>query len=132
MFLSMANNLSSFLTWLSQTMDEKEIYPVDIARTGFVTDSAVSLLFSMKTKSVSVDMCKAVSKATGVPLIAVYRKAGHLPEDPTEDEWVEEQDHNLRKLSPKSRSVAGRLIASLVEEDESEQKAKPKAKPAKA
>ena len=125
MLLSMVNNLSSFLKWLSQVMEEKKISPVDIARTDFVTDSAISLLFSMKTKSVSVEMCKAVSKATGIPLITVYRKAGHLPEDPTEDPWVEEQDHKLSMLSPKSRSVAGRLIDSLVQEDEAERKVKP-------
>jgi len=131
MFLSMANNLSSFLTWLSQVMEEKKIYPVDIARTGFVTDSAVSLLFSMKTKSVSVDMCKAIAKATGIPLITVYRKAGHLPEDPTIDEWVEEQDHKLRALSVKSRTFIGKIIDSAVEGDEAQQTPKAKAKPAK-
>lgn len=131
MLFSMENNLSSFLNWLSQVMKSKEVYPVDIARTGFVTDSAVSLLFSKKTKSVSVEMCKAVAKATGIPLITVYRKAGHLPEDPKEDEWVEEQDYKLRMLSPQSRSFVGRVIDSAIQGEETEQKPKSKTKPAK-
>ena len=130
MLFSMENNLSSFLNWLSQVMEEKKVYPVDIARTGFVTDSAVSLLFSKKTKSVSVEMCKAVSKATGIPLIIVYRKAGHLPEDPKEDEWVEEQDYKLRMLSQPSRNFVGRVIDSAIEGEEAGMKSKTKAKPA--
>lgn len=77
--LSMVETLSSFLNWLDVLMDEKGIIPADIAATGYVTDSAVSLLLSRKTKSVSIEMCKAIAKAADVPLISVYRMAGHLP-----------------------------------------------------
>ena len=77
--LSMVDNLLSFLEWLQLAMNDKSVTPADIARTGFVTNSAVSLLFSMKTKSLSYEMCRAISAATNIPLEVVYQKAGLLP-----------------------------------------------------
>ena len=88
--LSMVDKLSSFLNWLQSEMNEKNLTPADIARTGFVTSSAVSLLFSMKTKSVSYDMCRAISTATDVPLEIIYRKAGLLPQKADLDELREQ------------------------------------------
>ena len=129
--LCMAETLLKFLNWLTPLMEEKGIAPADIARTGFVTDSAVSLLLSMKTKSVSVEMCKAISKAADVPLVTVYRAAGILPPENGSDPWVEEMDHKLRQLSPTLRDVANRFINSLAESEEAEKrKAKPKTKSA--
>jgi hypothetical protein len=77
--LSMIDELSSFVNWANSVMKEKNITQADIARTGYVTSSAVSLLFSLRIKSVGVDMCRAISDATGIPLITIYRKAGLLP-----------------------------------------------------
>ena len=79
--LSMVKNLPSFLNWLRALMGERDITPADIARTGYVTDSAISLLLSMKTKSVSFEMCQAIAKAADIPLIVVFQAAGILPED---------------------------------------------------
>lgn len=120
MLLSMANNLSSFLNWLRQVMKDKDVLPVDIARTGFVTESAVSLLMKMTTKSVSIEMCKAISVATGVPLITVYRKAGYLPPDPLEDEWVLEMDHKIKLLPAQLRSVISGVVDSMLSGEEAE------------
>ena len=88
--LSMIDELSSFVNWVNQVMGEKNITQADIARTGFVTSSAVSLLFSLRIKSVGVEMCKAISAATGIPLILVYRKAGLLPPITLTDAEAEE------------------------------------------
>ena len=103
--LSMVNTLSSFLEWLTLTMG-KEVTPADIARTGFVTDSAVSLLLSGTTKSVSVNMCKAISKATKVPLITVYRRAGLLPSISLSQQEIEEITEEAAQLNPQDREEA--------------------------
>jgi transcriptional regulator with XRE-family HTH domain len=102
----MENNLSSFLNWLAVTMEETNVTPADIARTKFVTDSAVSLLFSGVTKSVSVNMCRAISKATKVPLITVYRKAGLLPTISLSEQEIEEIMEEAAKLNPQDRAEA--------------------------
>lgn len=73
------NDLFSFVNWANEVMQEKSISQADIARTGYVNNSAVSMLFSLKVKSVGVDMCKAFSAATGIPLVVVFEKAGILP-----------------------------------------------------
>jgi transcriptional regulator with XRE-family HTH domain len=78
----MVDDMFSFLNWLNKVMSEKNITQADIARTGFVTRGAVSLLFSNRLKSLGVDMCRAISAASGIPLKIVYNKAGLLPYDP--------------------------------------------------
>jgi len=77
--LHMDDNLLSFVNWLNSVMREKGISQSDIAETGFVTRSAVSSLFTNRVKSVGVDMCKAISAATDIQIITIYRKAGLLP-----------------------------------------------------
>lgn len=95
---SMVENLSSFLKWLDEAMRHNDVSPADIARTGFVSDSAISLLISGVTKSVSVDMCKAISKATGIPLITVYRAADILPKISPNMEIVEQIEEYMGQL----------------------------------
>jgi|GEM_PF-4447929 len=75
----MFDTLSSFVEWANVIMSKKNITQADIARTGFVSSSAVSLLFSMRVKSVGIEMCKAISAGLGVPLVIVFEKAGILP-----------------------------------------------------
>lgn len=75
----MVNNLFSFVNWVQDVMREKNISQADIARTGYVRTAAVSMFFSYKTKSVGIDMCRAIAAATGIPLATVYEKAGLLP-----------------------------------------------------
>ena len=96
--LSMVKNLSSFINWLTALMNERGLKPADIARTGYVTDSAVSLLLSMKTKSVSFEMCQAIAKAADVPLVVVFEAAGILPEDPNDDPITRTAAQLLRDL----------------------------------
>lgn len=103
MLLSMENNFVSFINWLDGVMTEKNVTPTDIANTGFVSISAVSLLLSKTTKSASIEMCKAISKATGIPLITVYRRAGHLPAAPSEDETMSEISHIYDELNNTNR-----------------------------
>jgi hypothetical protein len=77
--LSVIDNLSSFVNWVNGVMSEQNITQADISRTGFVTRGAVSALLGLRIKSVGVEMCKAVSAATGIPLTVVMEKAGILP-----------------------------------------------------
>lgn len=75
----MGDTLVGFIEWANEIMSERNITQADIARTGFVTSSAVSLLFSLRIKSVGVDMCRAISAAMDLPLAMVFEKAGLLP-----------------------------------------------------
>ena len=102
----MVEKLSSFLNWLTLLMDEKDVTPADIARTGYVTDSAISLLFSGKTKSVSFDMCRAIAKATDTSLIIIYRMAGLLPPLNATQLELEEIAEEAGQLNPQDRMEA--------------------------
>lgn len=101
--LDMAKSVSDFIEWLTPIMDEKGITAADIARTKLVTDSAISLLFSMKTKSVTVEMCRAISKATDTPLPTVYRAAGILPPVPESNELSEQIIYETNDLTTREK-----------------------------
>ena len=114
--LSMVETLSSFLNWLEMVMVDKNIQQSDIAATGHVTDSAVSLLFSQKTKSVSTEMCQAISKATGISLITVYRRAGYLPAIGDVEIDMEQLADEISKMQKRDREEVvafARLINNL-------------------
>ena len=93
----MATNVSNFVDWLNQMMREKNITQADIGHTDIVTPVAVRKLFTNQLKSVGVDMCRAISAATGIPLVIVFEKAGLLPTPNTH-------------LSPKQRQLIELVI----------------------
>lgn len=68
-----------FVNWVQGQMNIKRFNQADIARTGIVTRQAVSSLFTLQVKSVGIDMCRAISVASDIPLVTIYRKAGLLP-----------------------------------------------------
>ena len=89
-------------------MIERNVTQADIARTGFVKSAAVSMFFSYKTKSVGVEMCRAISAATNIPLEVVYQKAGLLPLKPDNDpllEQIEHVYHDLRDPANRQRAL---------------------------
>ncbi len=112
--LNMVDNLLSFVNWLNQVMQEKNITQADIARSGFVTTAAVSKLFTMSVKSVGVEMCRAVAAATGIPLKIVYEKAGLLPPS-VEDPDQAEIDSLLSQLEPDLKQQAKDYLYMLGE-----------------
>lgn len=115
----MVDNLSNFVDWVNLVMNEKNITQADIAKTGYVTRGAVSALLVKRIKSVGVDMCRAISSATGIPLATVYAKAGLLPPDPGLDPWVEEQKRVISELTGSRRKLAERLLQGLLDEEQS-------------
>lgn len=72
-------NFSDFMDWLDSEVEEGRLTQSAISNTGLVSRSAVSLLFSRVTKSLSFEMCEAIAIATKLTLDEVYRKAGLLP-----------------------------------------------------
>jgi len=124
--LSMVKSVLSFLDWLRPIMEEKKIKPADIARTKIVSGSAVSLLFSMKTKSVSIEMCQAISQATGISLLTVYEAAGiPMPKLNTNDPDTEQMNHLYRGLKKdSSRKRAIKLLEVLVKEETDDERRK--------
>jgi len=110
---NMPNNLDSFLNWLEGTMRAKNVTQADIARTGLIRSSSVSMLFSRQVKSIGVDMCKAIAAATGTPLETVYRKAGLLPPINLTEEEQEQIAALTANLDPDLRQTALGLLEQL-------------------
>jgi hypothetical protein len=73
------SKLESFVKRVQEEMSRKKKKPADIARTGIVTDAAVSKMLSLKQKSVGYKMMMAVSEGLEVPLEEVKEWAGYKP-----------------------------------------------------
>ena len=127
---SVIDTLSSFVDWLNQVMAEKNLTQADIAKTGYVTRAAVSALLVKKVKSVGVDMCQAISTATGIPLETVYRRAGLLPER-ARDERIDAILAQLDELDDDLRENAEKYIEFLANQARAKNRAKPAPNPAK-
>jgi hypothetical protein len=110
----MVDNLSDFVAWANSVMQEKSITQADIARTGFVTRAAVSALFVLRIKSVGVEMCRAISAATNIPLEVVYQKAGLLP--PPAGPLSEEQQAVIHAVSQVSDVKVLRMISAMLDQ----------------
>lgn len=105
--------MEKFLDWLKSEMETKGKKQTDIANTKIVTDGAVSLLFSGKTKTLTYDMCRAISRALEIPLITVYRKASLLEPLPEDDLWTEGMEARLRKIPDYLRESVEHYIDSI-------------------
>lgn len=115
---NMTNSLFDFVKWVESAMIERNITQADIARTGFVKSAAVSMFFSYKTKSVGVEMCRAISAATNIPLEVVYQKAGLLPapSGPLSDE----QQAVIHAVSQVSDLKILRMISAMLTQAQEE------------
>lgn len=112
---NMSNNLFDFVNWVVDVMNEKNISQSDIAKTGFVKPPAVSMFFALKTKSPGVEMCRAISAATGIPLEVVYRKAGLLPSTPA-GPLSEEQQAVIHAVSQVKDNKTLRMISAMLDQ----------------
>jgi len=113
----MVDNLSEFVSWVNSVIQEKNITQADIARTGFVTRAAVSALFVLRIKSVGVEMCRAISAATNIPLEVVYQKAGLLP---VPSGLSDEQQAVVHAVSQVSDLKILRMISAMLNQAQDE------------
>lgn len=122
----MDSTIEEFINWANQVMREKNLTQADIARSGFVKSAAVSMLFSMKGKSVGVDMCRAFAAATGVPLMVVYQKAGILPSNIQIDELDAEIGQEAAQMTEDEKRALLAFIRTTKQMRKSRNKAREK------
>lgn len=116
---------------IKSKMKESHVSQLELAERLNVATSHVSRIIS-GDRGTTLENLMVIADALKIDRTYFLRVAAGLNPDPEKDEWVEEQDHKLRMISPKNRTIAGKLIDTLVQGEESELRPKPKAKPAKA
>ena len=106
-------HVERFMIWLQSEMKSRGVKQADIMRTGIVTDGTVSQLFTGKIRSLTFNMCKAISQATNIPLVTIYRKAGLLPSLPDPDLWIEQITPKLLEVPAYMRSTVESFIDTV-------------------
>lgn len=123
----MTNTSISFSEWLQEQLDKKGWNQSKLASAAHLGKGSLSDIMSGRRK-VGSEVARAIADALKLPPEQVFRAAGILPAEREEDPWVDEMAHKLEQLSPGLRGMAERLINSMVEGEEAEQR-KAKQKP---
>lgn len=124
--------MNKFSGWLLKELEARNMSQSDLARATGLTRQAISYYLGKKSKRPDDDALSQIARVFKIPAEQIYRAAGLLPPNAQTDEWVEEQSHKLALLPTNLRSIAGKMIDSMLQGEETDVKAKPKAKPAKA
>jgi transcriptional regulator with XRE-family HTH domain len=115
------NTSISFSEWLLATLEEKEWSQARLAKAAQISPASISDILSGRRK-IGKDLATAIANALKLPPEQVFRAAGILPPEKDEDPWVEEMSHKLSQMSPGLRTVAERLINSMVEGEEADRR----------
>jgi transcriptional regulator with XRE-family HTH domain len=134
--MSAIMNISSepfaWVDWMIEEREKRGWNQADLARKAKLTRTTISDYEKRIRPNPDIRALTRISEALGYPGDVLPRVAGLLPGEPDYDQWAETTAHKLRKLSPRLRSVADRMIDGLLQEQESNEKPKPKTKSARA
>ena len=113
-------SLSQFVEKVQAEMRRQGKIPADIARTGLVTDAAVSKLLNLQQKTVGFKMMNAIAAALDFPVNIVQEWAGYKPQRRVDrDELDERIDHlagRLKYKASKERAIEFLEFLKLQEE----------------
>lgn len=116
-----------FTDWLTEEMRKRDnMSPATLAKLAGISEGAISHLFAGRRKP-GKDLCLGIATAFKIPPEQVYRIAGILPPEASENAWADQQAYLLSQLTdPALKGVAENFIKSLVEQEASSKKLKPK------
>jgi transcriptional regulator with XRE-family HTH domain len=119
---------NEFSKWLIAEMNRKGWSQADLARHSSLTRQAIANYVAGRIPD--NDSLIELARVFKTKPEMLFRIAQGLPANPDADPWVEEMSHKLTLLSPGLRAMAERLIISMVEGEEADQrKSKNKPKP---
>jgi transcriptional regulator with XRE-family HTH domain len=110
--------MENFSDWLFTQMQEKDWSQSDLARNAGVTRTAISDVLSGRRKP-GPDLCSSIAIALELPPEQVFRVAGILPST-TSDDWADKMAHRISLLTGSRRSMAEKLLDSLLEQEKEE------------
>jgi hypothetical protein len=112
--------LSQFVEKVQAEMRRQGKIPADIARTGLVTDAAVSKLLNLQQKTVGFKMMNAIAVALDFPVSIVQEWAGYKPQRLVErdelDERIDYLASGLKDKASKERAIEFLEFLKLQEE----------------
>lgn len=110
-------NMTDFRDWLLQILEEQGISQSELARRAGVSRAAISDIISGR-RGIGKDAATSIARALKMSPEIVFRAAGILPPDPSQDPWVKEIMHKLDQLNPPQRKIAEWMIKKLAEDEE--------------
>lgn len=117
-----------FSEWLQTEMDKRGWSQSDLARYADLNRAVINKLFNGKSHAQPATL-EAISRALKIPIEITYRAAGLLPNNPENDDAIEEAIHVLKSIqSTQRRATAIALLEALINEEENEQRSNVKSK----
>jgi transcriptional regulator with XRE-family HTH domain len=101
---------NKFAHWLSVKMQEKDWSQADLSRESKLTRQSIANYLSGRVPN--NEAIKKLAKAFKIPETQIYREAGILPADQTDNE-IEEILHRVKDLSQADRDMVLEFIGML-------------------
>jgi transcriptional regulator with XRE-family HTH domain len=96
-----------FSNWLVVQLEQREMTQADLAKKSGITPAQISRIISGR-RGIGEDAAQKIAKAFKLPPEDVYRAAGILPPEPTQDSTlyrINHLYHTLKDQSNKSRAL---------------------------
>ena len=111
-----------FSEWLQIEMDKRGWSQSDLARASDLNRAVINKLLNGKSHPQPATL-ECISRALKIPIEMTYRAAGLLPNNPENDDAIEEAIHVLRSIhSSQRKATAVALLKALIHEEENEQR----------
>jgi transcriptional regulator with XRE-family HTH domain len=106
--------MSELVSWLAEQLDGRGWSYSELARRADLTGAAISVVMREK-QNAGPTFCRRVAEALGVPPEKVFRLAGLLPDEPEQDEVVEELLFHFQRMTPEAQEHFRRIARALAE-----------------
>jgi transcriptional regulator with XRE-family HTH domain len=111
-----------FSEWLQIEMDKRGWSQSDLARASDLNRAVINKLLNGKSHPQPATL-ECISRALKVPIEMTYRAAGLLPNNPENDDAIEEAIHVLKSIqSSQRKATAIALLKALINEEENDQR----------
>src|SRR3990172_817697 len=121
--------VDDFVEWLESELGKRKLSRAEFSKRGKIAAPQVTRVLN-REQNPGLKFLFATARALKLPRSIVYRAANIDDMDKNNaDEWVEEMDHKLSLLDPKYRSIAERIIDSMLAEEEAESRPNAKIRP---
>lgn len=113
-------NLLDFGDWLSKYLDDKNIKPVELARSANIDPGVITRIIKGERKA-TPETLASIAHALHLPVKFIFEKYGYLPLS-ADDPWSDQMNHKIGQLTGVRREMAERLVNTLLDEQDREQR----------
>lgn len=104
-----------FIDWLDQEMKKREMSQADLARKSGLSKQVISDYLNRKKKYPDPETLTAFAHGFSLSPIVLFRKAGLLPDTPTDQVRLDDWEYLLNQLPPDEQEEVRQIALMKIE-----------------